>query len=92
MTKLTAANQKSLTLGCPNLVTFSFYPQETLSPNFSKIDQSGGLLMLFSHGDEPKIFKKEKIFLCLKIAEIHMGVNFGSRRKILDIKTHILKV
>ena len=35
----------------------------------------------------PKNFEYEKFFLCLKIAEIDMGVNFGSRRTILDIKT-----
>ena len=31
-------------------------------------------------------------FLCLKIAEIDMGVNIGPRRMILDIKTHFLKL
>ena len=31
----------------------------------------------------PKNFENEKFFLCLKIAEIDMGVNFGSRRTIL---------
>ena len=38
----------------------------------------------------PKNFENEKFSLCLKIAEIDMGggVNFGSRRTILDIKTH----
>ena len=33
-----------------------------------------------------------KNFLCLKIDEIDMGVNFGSRRTTLDIKAHFLKV
>ena len=61
-------------------------------PSFSKIDQSGGLLLLFSQRD-PKNLQNEKIFLYLEIAEIDMGgVNFGSRRKILDIKTHFLEV
>ena len=36
----------------------------------------------------PKNFENEKFFLCLRIAEIDMGVNFGSIRTILDIKTH----
>ena len=40
----------------------------------------------------PKNFENEKFFLCLKIAEIDMGVNFGSRQTILDIKTHFLNV
>ena len=31
-----------------------------------------------------------RIFLCLKTAEIDMGVNFGSGRTILDIKTHFI--
>ena len=39
-----------------------------------------------------KNFENEKFFLCLKIAEIDMGVNFGLRRTILDIKTHFLNV
>ena len=33
-----------------------------------------------------------KNFLCLEIAEVDIGVNFGSRRTILDIKTHFLKL
>ena len=60
--------------------------------NFSKIDQPGGLLLLFRHWDVTENFTEMKNFLCLKIAEIDLGVNFGSRRRILDIKTHFLKV
>ena len=45
-------------------------------------------MLLFSHRDIPKILKMKQSFLCLKIAEIDMGVNFGLRRMILDIKTH----
>ena len=37
-------------------------------------------------------FTKWKIFLCLEIAEIDMGVNFGSRRTILNIKTLFFKL
>ena len=41
----------------------------------------------------PKNFENEEFFLCLKITEIDMGgVNFGLRRRILDIKTHFLNV
>ena len=40
----------------------------------------------------PKNFEYEKFFLRLKIAEIDMGVNFGLRRTILDIKTHFLNI
>ena len=76
MAKLTAANQKPLILWCPNLVTFSFYPWDTFCPHFSKIGQSGGLLLLFPHRDMPKILKMKKFFLCLKIAEIDKGGQF----------------
>ena len=60
-------------------------------PNFSKIDQSGGCCCFFSSRHH-KSFENEKIFLCLKIAEIDTGVKFWSRRTILDIKRHIYKV
>ena len=46
--------------------------------NFSKISAA---LFSLRH---PKKFENEKIFLCLKIAEIDVGVNFGLRRTILD--------
>ena len=60
-------------------------------PNFSKIDQLGGCAAPLSLR-LLKNFGNEKIFLCLKIAEVDMGVNFGPRRTILDIKTHFLKI
>ena len=48
-------------------------------PNFSKIDQSGGGggvdAALFS-SRRPKSLQNEKIFLCLKIAEIDLGGQF----------------
>ena len=78
MTKFKAASQKPLTLWCPNFVNFSFYPWDMFWPNFSKIDQSRGLLLPFSHRET---------------AEIDMGgVNFGPRTTILDIKSRIFKV
>ena len=40
----------------------------------------------------PKKLQNEKIFLRFEIPEIDMGFNFRSRRTILDIKTHFLKV
>ena len=46
-------------------------------PNLNKIDQSGGLLLLFSHRDVPKTYKMKKIFLYLEIAEIDMVGQFG---------------
>ena len=88
MVKLTAANQKPLILWCPNLVTFSFYPWDTFRPHFSKIGQSGGLLLLFSHRDIPKILKMKNFSYAWKLLKLTWGVNFGSRRTILDIKTH----
>ena len=51
----------------------------------------GGVAAALFSSRRPKNFENEKNFLCLKIAEIDMGVNFGSRRTILDIKTHFLK-
>ena len=58
---------------CQTVFTLS----ETAPPQKKKkIGQSGGLLLLFSHRDVPTIFKNEKIFLCLKIAEIDMGGQF----------------
>ena len=57
-----------------------------------KIGQSGGVAAAFFSLRRPKNFENEKFFLCLKIAEIDMGVNFRSRRTILDIKTHFLNV
>ena len=36
----------------------------------------------------PKNLQNDKLFLHLEIAEIDMGVNFGSKRTILDTKTH----
>ena len=52
-----------------------------------KIDKSRGLLLLFSLETSQK-FWKWKIFFCLTIAEIDMGVKFESRRTIMDIETH----
>ena len=75
MIKLIAANQKPLVLWCPNLVTFSFYPWGTFWSNFSRSDWSGGAAALFS-SRHPKHFENEKIFLCLKIAEIDMRGQF----------------
>ena len=46
-----------------------------LQPTFSKIGESGGLLLLFSHRDVLKILKI-KNFLCLKIREIDMEGQF----------------
>ena len=40
----------------------------------------------------PKNLQNGKIFLYLEIAEIDMGVNFGSRTTTLDTKIHFLKV
>ena len=50
---------------------------------------------LFSSRRPVKIYKMKKISVCLEIAESDIGgggLNFGSRRTILDIKTHFFKV
>ena len=48
-------------------------------------------MLLFSHRDVSKILEM-KNFLCLKVAEFDMGVNFECRRTVLDIKTHLFTV
>ena len=68
----------------------SFYPKDTFWPNFSKIDQSGGSPLLFSHWDVPKILKMKIFSSAWKLLKLTLGgggLNFGSRRTILNIKT-----
>ena len=64
-------------------------------PNFSKISQSGGrgvAAALFS-SRSPKHFENEKIFFCLKIAEIDMGEGqFWVEKNDSGQKPHFLKV
>ena len=43
-------------------------------------------MLLFSHREV------SKIFLCLKIAEMDKGVNFGSNGTNLDIETYFFKL
>ena len=52
-----------------------------------------GVAAAFFSSRRPTNLQHEKIFLYLEIAEIDMGggVNFGSRRTILDIKTLFFK-
>ena len=57
----------------------------------AKLVNQGVAAALFSSRPLKK-FENEKNFLYLKIAKIDMGVNIGSRRTILDIKTYFLKV
>ena len=56
-------------------------------PNFSKIDQSAGLLLLFSHRNVPK-------FLCLKLRKLTWGGgggdNFGWRRTGDNFGCHVI--
>ena len=47
--------------------------------------------MLFSSRC-PKNFEMKKISSARKLMKLTWGFNFGSRRTILDIKTHFLKV
>ena len=53
---------------------------------------SEGVAAALLSSRRPKNFENEKIFFCLKIAEIDLGVNFGSKRTNLDIKGHFFKV
>ena len=62
-------------------------------PNFSKIDQSrggggggGGGAALFS-SRRPKNFEKEKIFLCLRIAEMDRESQFWVEKNDSRYKT-----
>ena len=71
----------------PKLGDFKTRSEQILA----KLINEGVDAALFS-SRHPKNFENEKNFLCLKIAEIDMGVNFGLRRMILDIKTHFLKL
>ena len=51
------------------------------------------MLLLFLRRDVSKTLKNEKLFFCLEIAEIDgKGVNFGSKRTTMDIKTRLSKV
>ena len=72
-------------------MTFSFYFKTCSDQILAKLINQGVAAAFFS-SRSPKNFENEKIFLCFKIAEIDMGVNFGSRRTILDLKTHFLKL
>ena len=40
----------------------------------------------------PENFENEKVSSALKLLKLTWGVTFGSRRTVLDIKTHFLKV
>ena len=57
----------------------------------AKLINQGVAAVLFS-SRRPKNLQNEKICLYLEITEIDMGVNFGSRRTILDIKLIFLKL
>ena len=73
-------------------MTFSFILKTGFDQILAKLINQGVAAALFSSRC-PINFENEKFFLCLKIAEIDMGgVNFGSRRTILEIKTHFLKL
>ena len=107
MAKLTAANQKPLILWWPNsqlpiknLLSYDaqtwwllvFILETPFGQISAKLVQSGGLLLLFSHRDIPKILKMKNFSYAWKLLKLTRGVNFGSRRTILDIKTHFLKL
>ena len=66
-------------------MTFSFIVKTRSDQIFAKLIIQGVAAALFS-SRRPKNFGNGKIFLYLEIAEIDMGVNFGSRRMIMDIK------
>ena len=55
------------------------------------VNHGGCAATLFS-SRRLKYFENEKFSFALKIAEIGMRVNFGSKRTILDIKAQFLKL
>ena len=56
------------------------------------INRRGGVAAALLSSRLLKNFGNKKICLCLKVAKIGMGGNFGSRRTILEIRTHFFKV
>ena len=54
-------------------------------PHFSKINQPGGLLLLFSRQDVQNT-KNENVFSVWKLIKLKEKNNFGSERTVLDIK------
>ena len=56
------------------------------------VSQGGGLLLLFSHRDVPKILKMKNFSSAWKLLKLTWWINFGSRRTIMYIKTHFLNV
>ena len=54
-------------------------------PHFSKINQLGGFLLLFSRRDVQNT-ENEKVFSVWKLLKLTGEVNFGSERTVLDIK------
>ena len=70
----------------PNFGTFKTFSDQILA----KLINHGVAAALFL-SRYLNNFGNERIFFHLKIAEIDMGVNFGSRRTILDIKIHLFK-
>ena len=75
MTKLTAANQKPLILWCPNFVTLFFILKTCSNQILAKLINQGVAASLFSWR-RPKKLENEKVFLCLKIAEIEIKGQF----------------
>ena len=70
-------------------MTFSFIFKTCSDQILAKLISrggGGGWCCSFLMETSVKLLKVKKIFLCLKIAEIDMGVNFGSKSTILDIK------
>ena len=58
--------------------------------HFSKINQPGGLLLLFSHRDVQNTENEPANSSVWKLLKLTGEVNFGSERTILDIKFIIL--
>ena len=56
----------------------------------AKLVNRGVAAALFS-SRRLKNFENENTFLCLKVAEIDVGVNFGSKRTNLGIKTYFFQ-
>ena len=97
MIKFTAAIQKPFTSWQPNFVTFSFIFKTCSDQILAKLINQGVTVAHFLSRPR-KNSENEKISSAWRLLKLTLGgggggrVNFGSKRTILDIKSHFLKV
>ena len=74
-------HSKPLTLWFPSFVTSSFYLWDIFWPNFSKIDQSGRLLLFFSYRDIWTFWKWKNFCLLENCWNWHGGSILGREER-----------